>query len=239
MNNWNLSGKSLSLYLEFKKDGEFVQPDPGSIYLTIRNHQGTPISGYDGAVQPNVTGTTLLLTIPQAVNQTVGARENRFVRIDFTAGGTPLFIEARYKLTTFIPINATPEDVRNILGLREKELKDSEIDLYEAYFQLVDNAPLLLDALKASDSRTLYANRAIALKAAIELIPSMPIRTLKEESLNNASAVRASIDWELLAAQLSGQLSDSLELIVEEAVVSVGATPLLVLSIPIDPVTNA
>lgn len=239
MNNWNLSGKSLSLYLEFKKDGEFVQPDPGSLYLTIRNHQGVPISGYNNAIQSNVNGTTLLLNIPESVNQVASGRENRYVRMDFTAGGLPLFVEVRYKLTSFVPINVTPEDVRNILGVRQKELKDSEVDLYDAYFQLVGNAPILAEALLATDDRSMYANKAIALKAAIELIPSMPVRTLKEDSLNNASAVRASIDWELLASQLTGQLNDALDLIVEDAVVTIGVTPLLMLTTPLDPVTNA
>lgn len=239
MNNWNLSGQALSLYLEFKKDGEFVQPDPGSLYLTIRNHQGAPISGFNKAIQPNVNGTTLLLNIPDTVNVVSSGRETRFVRMDFTYGGLPLFIETRYKLTSFIPITAMPSDVRNLLGVREKELKDEEVDLYEAYFKLTSVAPALLTALQASDDRSMYANRAIALKAAIDLIPSMPVRTLKEESLNNASAIRASIDWELLAAQLSGQLSDSLDLIVENAVVDVSFSPIFMVTSPTDPVTNA
>lgn len=239
MNNWNLSGQALTLYLEFKKDGEFVQPDPGSLYLTIRNHQGVPISGYNKSPQANVSGTTLMLSIPEAVNEVAAGRETRFVRMDFTYGGLPLAIEHRYKLTSFVPITAMPDDVRNLLGVRQKELKDEEVDLHEAYFQLTSIASGLLEALQASDDRSMYANRAIALRAALNLIPSMPVRTLKEDSLNNASAVRASIDWELLAAQLSGQLADSLDLIVEDAVIESTFTPLLMLTNPTDPVTNA
>lgn len=239
MNRWYVAGYANSFYVEFKKDGQFVQPDPASIKLTIRDNSGLPISGYDHAAQPDTLNTTLLLTIPQAVNVVNEGRENRYVRLEFTSAGVPCAFVAAYKLTPFIPIAVVPEDVRNILGARDTELKDQEIDLYEAYFRLARDNPLLEDALTDTGDKNMYANRAIALAAALILIPSMPVRAIKEDTLNNASAIRATVDWDKVQAGIESELAQALANVAADIAVSFAYSPIFRLSTPIDPITNA
>ena len=239
MNTWNLSGESNSVYIEFKKDGELYPPDTGSIKLTLRDTSGQIIAGYDKVLLDDTVLTTMLLTFPGSVNVINEGRESRHVRVDYLVGGVPCAYMGSYKLSPFIPLTVTAADVRSILGIREKELLDVEVDLYESYFNLLPANPLLESALLAVDNTAMKANRAVALNAALTLLPSMPARASKEDALNNASLVRASIDWAEVRDAILAELSDCLGALDPNGPVSsFQFTPLLVLTFPTDPVTN-
>lgn len=239
MAKWQTSGSSISVYVEFRKDGEFVIPDSNSIYLTIRGNNGVAIGGYNKVLQSNPGLSTWLLTVSGIVNTVVSGIESRYVLLEFTNGGVPCTFVCNYKLSPFLPILATPADVRNLLGVRDTELPDSEVDLYEAYFYLLRSNPLLASALVSTTDQSLHANKAIALQAALSMLPSMPVRAMKEESLSNAGQIRANIDWELLRASLEGDLGNSLGNMVLTTSVPFTYTPLFAVVTPTDPVTNA
>lgn len=238
MNRWYLAGQACSFFVEFKKDGEFVQPDSASIKLTIRDNSGTPISGYNAASQADTALTSLLLTIPSNVNNISSGRETRYVQLDFTSAGVPCNFRSSYKLSAFLPISASPEDVRNILGAREKEVKNEEVELYEAYYQLLRTNSTLTASLIATGDAAMYANRAVALKAALILLPSMPVRALKEETLNNSSAIRATIDWGALRAAIESELSTVLANMAATEDPVLAFVSIFALTFPVDPVTN-
>lgn len=238
MNTWRLSGKPVSVYVEFKKDGEFVPPDPGSIKLTVRDHTGIPFSGYDQASQPDTTLTTSLIVLPQNLNIINSGWENRHVWVEFTSGGVPCVFKSSYKLSFFIPFNASPSDVRNTLGVRDKELKDEEVDLYEAYFKLEEVIPSFNVALLDTGLRGINANKALVLFAALELIPSMPVRVAKTDILNNAQLTRATIDWDQLEAKLRAELA-GIVLLIPENPTSIILSAVFALSQPVDVITNA
>lgn len=239
MNRWCLAGKACSFYVEFKKDGEFVQPDPSSIKLTIRNNSGTPVSGYNEELQPDTLMTSLLFTIPEGVNAITGTVENRFIRLDYTSNGVPCVFIDSYRLCNFVPFTATPNDVRNILGARGLEIKDEEADLYEAYFQLLRTNSTISAALIAGTDVSMYANRAIALKAALTLVPSMPSRALKEDTMHNASAIRATVDWVKMEQAIKDELGNALLNMESATNPGIQFSNIFIVSNPTDPVTNA
>lgn len=238
MSPWCLPGRSNSVLVEFQRDGQYVMPDPGSIRLTIFDNSGVAVTGYDGVPQPDVTATTVLLNIPASVNFINEERENRFLRVEFTNDGYPCVFKTTYRLTNFLPIEASAADVRSALGLRDSELDDEEVDLYSAYFELSRKIPTLGARLISGDDSAMYANRALVLMEALRIFPSLPLRAVKEDSLNNASLIRATIDWENLRASLEAQLQEALSSIDTMLPVTYLMTPLLVLTTPIDPVTN-
>lgn len=237
MNRWHVAGQSLGLYVEFKKDGQFMPPDAGSIKLTIRDSVGVPLSGFNQAAQADTSNTSVLYTVPYTANMATEP-EARYVQVDYTIGGVPCIWKDVYKLSPFLPIAVVPSDVRNILGVRDKELTDEQVDIYEAYFELLRVVPDLEAALVAADDRCRLANRAIALKAALIVLPSMPVRAMKEDALNNASQVRATIDWELLRAGIESELSG---ILVGVPVSPEGFVlhPLFMVVTPTDRITNA
>lgn len=240
--NWHLSAKASSLYVEFLQDGEYVVPDAGSIFLTIRGNDGLVISGYDALAMADVTVSTMTYTVPQAVNN-IGAVdvETRYVRVDFKVGDKPLVTEQVYRVGPFLPLAATPAEVRGLFGAREQELPDSDIDLRGAYYLLLDEYPDAMTGALTVSATTWLANRAVVLMAGIQVAPSMPSRALKEEGLNNATQIRANIDWVALQHQIVGELGATLGKLEEAAgsTTSAALMPILGLSIPVDPVTNA
>lgn len=239
MSDWCVSGQGNTVLVEFKKDGEFVIPDPGSIKLTIRSNSGLVVGGYDKQAQVGVLSSTWLLAVPGAVNITNEEREARYIIVDFTSGNYPCSFRVSYRLTAFLPIQVLPQDVRTLLGLREEELKDFEVEIYDAYFALLRSNPALGANLVTGNDATMYANKAIALKAALLVMPSVPLRAAKQDSLNNATLLRATIDYGKLQAELEGQLSDALANMGSVTAISYAATPLLLLTTPVDPITNA
>lgn len=239
MTPWYVSGEGATLLIEFKRDDQFVIPDPGTIKLTIRSNSGLVLPGYNRAVQPDVPSSAWLLNIPADVNITNEERENRFIIVEYLSGGYPCLTRINYRLTHFLPIQTSPQEVRSLLGLRDLEVKDYEIDLYTAYFELLRNNPLFEDYLIAGDDTAMYANRAIALVAALKLLPSLPLRAVKEDTLNNASLIRANVDWDALKASLEQQLVEALDGLEVLGAPLLGAPPLLLLTFPLDPVTNA
>lgn len=239
---WNLAGKALALYVEFRQDGEFVIPDVGSLKLTLRGNNGVVISGYNEAVLPDCPVSTTTIGISSTLNTIIALTfETRYVRVDFTVGGRPLAIESSYRLAPFLPLTATPADVRSVFGARDSELPDSEIDLMEGYFTLLEDYPIAMAGALATSATSRWANLAVTFKTSLQLIASMPVRVLKEEALNNASQSRGKIDWEALQAQIEAGLGVVLGKLEAAAQVPGGTsrTPLLVLSLPTDPVTNA
>lgn len=236
--NWQLSNKACTLYVEFKKDGEFVIPDAGSIKFTLRSNPGTVL--VNAAAVPDPASTVTTVVVSQANNTiTAGTVESRYGLIEFTFGTQPLTAELTYRLSDFLPLTAKPELVRRLLGVRYGELPDNDIDLYESYYDLLRSYSTLATALVTTDTRAMNANRAVALHCALSLIPSMPTRAAKQDSLNNATLLRQTIDWDAIQAKLQGELADALaglDLVVSTVV---SAPSLFVLVTPTDVITNA
>ncbi len=163
-----------------------------------------------------ITGATLL-TIPGAMNALVngGQFEARFLTVEYTVNGVPGKIEIRYRVTPFLPITATPDQVRDLIGVSTTELPDSSIDLYKAYFWLLAINPLTVPAALISPKlANLHLNTAIVLRAALDTFSSLPQRIMFLEKANDASYQRMDLDFDRLKSTITTQLDGEMEMMV-------------------------
>lgn len=235
-----IAGSPVRLHVEFKVDEEFVMPDPGSVFLTIRGTDGALLDGYIQAPQPNPTINSLNLILPADINL-LGQDsdfEIRFCRVDFLYENKPQSVEISYRLIPFIAMTANPDSVRAVIGCRYQELPNEDIDLYSAYLSLKSYSGFVV-ALQSSSVMNLKANRALELREAIRVIPSLQNRLFNKEEKDNAAVTRNKLDLDRLVMDLSAALG----LLLDELSVNVGglvsdAPSIMVVSSPIDPVTG-
>lgn len=238
---WHLSGEDLTLRFDFLSEGALVVPDADSISLTLRDHQGALIAPYNPELHPSA-GTSLEVVISGASNTLALADtvESRFVTLTYRVNGVPRTIRNNYKISEFLPISATPVDVRNLLGLIEDELPDDEVDLYQAYYQLLmDNAGLSA-ALGATTVANLLANRAIALQAALLLAPGLPARFGQRSTSADQEFTRfANLKVDELVEKLEAELETTLAEMAAPGEVEVVSPTRFLIAPRTDPITGA
>jgi hypothetical protein len=242
---WTTAGEDLTLNFPFMHDGQFVIPDPGSVRVTIRDNDGVTIQDWSRVVQPDPVSTTFSLVVPAAVNDlsSGNALESRYVRLEYAYEGKAYGKNVSYRLTPFLPIQATPAGVRNRLGATETEMPDETIDIHEAYYKLLPGYPEILPAaLKAKDGSCISANNAIEIKAALELMPGISSKILQSETQDNGTYARMKVNFERLQALLENQLIEELRMMVEVSsglITAVGGGTLMVLTNPPNVITGA
>lgn len=237
--DWRIAGEDVVLIIETRLGGQFVIPDPGSLTLTVRDNGGAPISGYDQLALSDSTLSSTIVTIAASANAIdAGALfETRYVSLSYRVAGRPLSRYIRYRLSPFIPIQGTPDDVRALVGADQKELPDEDIDLVEAYFFLLnEQGNAFKDALSSTTAQGIYANKAVELQAALETLPGLPGKMSQMEAFNNAQRQRPKLDFEALRNDLQSRLQDALNLALSAETV----TPILFrVTTPVDVITGA
>lgn len=232
---WFFAGADVTLNFDFTVDGEFVVPASAS--YSLRNHSGVVVGS--PVTLTNLT-TSASITIAAASN-TLGAGalyENRYVLVTFMHNGRSYTLVQPYKITSFVPISVVPDDVRRLTGLAANELPDADIDILTAYFYLFDTYGTDFSSqLTVTTFKNRLANEAIALKAAIDVAGSFPLRVPQSVRSEDSQFVRtSSIDWAGMERELRRQLQEKLTAVisVEESTVDVFSV-----SSPTDPVTGA
>lgn len=238
----HLTATALRLEFEIRIGGEFVLPDAGSLKLTLRGGDGVPLAGYDKQALPDTLLNFVAVQIPAAVNTLAAGREleMRYATLDFLSAGKSGVVTTPYRLIKFMPIQVTPEEVRQALGVSYGELTDQTVDLYQSYTRLVSKRPTFLASLQSGTVASVYANQILLYTEALRLAPSLQARILKQEEKDNALYTRFLIDFELLLSQLQDALADAENALDEfnnETVTA--ATPLLIVTQPTDPFTGA
>lgn len=240
---WTLAGEASTVSFNFTLEGQFVLPDEGSVFVTIRDNDGLAIQDWDRASQLDAKGTTHNVVVPAALNYVpvTMAFEVRYVRIEYSVGGVPRATTKSYRVTPFIPLQTSEEAVRARLGANEQEIPDSTIDLNMAYHMLLasgeNNLPY---ALKANTAATLAANNAIEIKAALEQIPALAAKLAQMETQDNSSRVRMKLDIPQLRKELMQALYAELATmsnVLTGNTTAVGHT-MLVVVVPTDTMTG-
>ena len=241
MLSWVIAGSDLTYKVDFFAGGALVAPDPGSVYLTIRDNAGNGIAPYIHQAQV-VTGTQLDLTIPGLVNTPVvpGTLETRFVIVEFLYQGRPYAVRQTYRLTPFIPFSADEATVRKHLGMMPEELEDFEIDLYQAYYELLTRVTALGTILQSGAVSALRANDALAIQAALLIITSLVARYAQRTASADSEFSRTSkFDPEQLVADLQARLDDLVnELTAADPTAVTVPTLFIVTTRTTDPVTG-
>lgn len=211
---WFEADNDVTIPVDYLVDGEFVVPD--SATYTVRAHDGSVLDS--GSMPASANSETL--TISAANNAILNDWENRYVKLEFIYSGQTYYRVVTFQLSSFLPITATEDEVRALIGLNGQELPDRDIDLYGAYFRLVDlHGDGIETALTEAGSRNAAVNQAIALKAALEIVDSIPLRALITVRSEDSTASRSTdIDFDAIGRRLEVRLST----VVTDAL---GATP--------------
>lgn len=212
--DWRLSGQDQAVLLMFKFDGQFVVPDGASVRLTVRGNDGAALAG--ATLPETIDSTQTTVTVPAASNSLPDGKlfETRYVRLDFTVNGVPSFAQSAYRIHRFIPHAVDADAVRALVGADSQELPDNDIDPISAYFSLLsEHGSKITQALSNSDVTCLAANKAIALRTAIDLCPSLPSRLVKMEKADTSQFQRVDMDFKKLEDDLRAQLVAALDVI--------------------------
>lgn len=171
-------GEELNYPLPFRVDGALVPPDPGTAVCSIYGHDGMLLQ------QTNPTGTHQVIL--GGLNEITPPREfeKRTVIVSFQYFGVAHRVRSAYRITPSILYSATPEDVRQFIGVTDDELPDAAIDLFHAYTQLRGQltVAVLNPALVSGTLLELNANEALVMLAVLSVIPSLQQRVKQSEA---------------------------------------------------------
>lgn len=231
-----VADQPVTVTIDFKVNGEFVVPTAASVLYTLKGPDGTAYSGHDAAAL-TVPGTSYQLTLPALVNGKTRTVENRYLIVQFDYAGRRYYTRADYRLTDFLMHSVTPDRVRGLLGVTDRELSDDNIDLVKAYYDTSEIIDPVTDFATALQDDTIAANDAIACSAALAAIPGLQLAIAGEEGTDSSNYKRiASIDFDKLANHLSLRFAQATQVVTG---VTNTATTLGVFTTSTDPITGA
>lgn len=228
---WATANTELDFPISFLVEDDFVIPSTASAF--VQDNLGAVVLP---STPLDTSSTSTVLKLPASITTISAEFGTLFVLVRFIANGQ--LHEQRHviNLVQFVPMTVGPEDVRRILGVPSTELPDNAVHIHPAYFRLRKSTPEIAAALTATDGSSLEANRAVALEATIELIPSLALRIgQKLKSEDQEFARFAGMDWQALEAKLEGELQSILDDL------TVGDAPGIsrfVWAFPTDPITG-
>lgn len=206
-----LEGDGVSLLIPFKLDGDYVVPDVGSVAYTLRDNAGAPVAGHTNVAVTTTTNTTSIpIPFGSNVHTLVEDVEVRTLQVKWQKNGQSFVYMTSYRVVPWANYIVTGHSVRVLLGVGEHELPDEDIDLFAAYMEMdaTLGGTILDDALVAGTRGTLKANEAIACLAAIEVLPSLQLRALQRERVEDHEQTRlGNINFRKLGTDLSEKLA--------------------------------
>lgn len=232
---WFTAGSDVALTIDYKVDGQFVTPD--SVVYQVRDQLGA-------IVLSNTLPAALnseILNVPAAFNLLAASStfENRFVLVQFLYQGATHQVSISYRIMDFVPMTATTDQVRAELGLDYSELPDADIDIHRAYFNLINTyGPVMVAAFFEASVKSLAANQAVVLQAAVEIIDSLELRaavTMRSE--DHLISRKTNLDFQALGLRLRQKLT---RLLLEaQGITDTNSVVAFRLSNPTDAVTGA
>lgn len=200
---YEVAGEDASILLPFIISGvngnDYVVPDPNSVEWNVRGHDGTLMTSWQSAViGSNDTQTTI--TVSAALNTKTRSFERRSVEYRWLMNGGRVSRSIPYVLTDRVVFDATPDQVRECLGVNRSELPDHEIDLISSYHLLAAalGGTVLRDKLDLGTIDMIKANRAIVLHTALEVLPALRLKAAQSEKSGAEGFTRYTIDWDKL-----------------------------------------
>jgi hypothetical protein len=224
-----LSGTSTSVLIEFP----FGPPDGNSITWTLRDADGTVITGGSPTVPADAVSTNIF--IPGNLNTLVGSTITTYRDLDWSylVDGAVMNGSHRYDIQIRLPFGVSYEGVRAKLAASADDLPDDQIPLLRAYvdFRGTVTAPILTAAI-LGDPYNLIVRDAIEALAARALIATMVVRIAKTEDSGTSKFQRQDIDWAAVAAMLDGMISDGIIALVPGFDLTLGFGALFILAGP-------
>lgn len=237
------SGETVKLSFVFGLGDEPAIPDIGSVTYTVFSAGGLPLAGLENvSFTTNAASFGGTITIPAAENGIAPGKtfDRRSVLIRWTEDGADDWMRIGYRLIPNTPYSVTPATVRSFLGVNKNELPDEEIDLFGAYIyvqEAVSDPTILTAALSSGDRTELVANDVIAMRCAIDIIPSLQNRVAQSEKNGVMGFDRIKIkDFSQLLADAYARYHNGLSLVDTNASTAADVT-LLITTTDTDPIT--
>lgn len=178
-------------------------PTTGTTTYTIRDHDGSPISGHID--QPLPDGQIVTVDFPSAITALTPGSDfgKRTLVVRFTdSDGSTKIVTKVVRLIPFINTYVTPEMVRDWIGLNETELPVDQVNIPSAYLAVKRELEDIDTLLAAGDATEVAANDAILARAVLDLIPSLQLTVARSQTDGPISFDRFSeLDLERLAQQ--------------------------------------
>lgn len=140
----------------------------------------------------------------------------------------------RYFVEGSVPFPVSETGVRNLLGAPGHNLPDQEIDLISAYWGLrsiVGESQLLAFEGEDGEDATVIA-RGIEAKAALAVLPTLPLRIAQKETSGTDSYSRHEMDWVKLETKLYDLVNAAVTLV--DGPIEVVTGSIFGLSTPVD-----
>lgn len=231
---WIFADDDAQVLINFVVDGVFVVPT--AAWATVRDNTGSVLIASEALT---IDGTTATLTVPGANNSLASGADtsNRYVNVYFNSNGRQYRQDLNYRVMSFLPITTGYDDVRAVLGLENSELPDTEIDIPQAYLELKrEYGDLFTEALTAETVLNGIANRAIAIKAAIEVSYSLELRTgIKFSSEEQTFQRMSEINFTAMRLGLGKLLATQINILLDQEDVG---TASFVVATPTDAITG-
>lgn len=223
---------------------EFASGSPtGAFSYTVTDDDGAVVGGLENVVVSIGVGAISARVDITAPNNAISKPlfETRTITWTYpTASGTVNGSHS-YVIQKAIPFPATPEGVRQLLGITKDEVPDDRIDLMGAYLALqkpmLDPVTALAPYLTSGDANSYLITRAIEALAALEILPTLQIAIAKRfDSGTNSYERWNKIDWDALRNKLEGLVYEAVILV--EPSLELAINPIFVLSVRNDPLTG-
>jgi hypothetical protein len=215
-------------------------PD-GNVAWSVLGPNGVQMDS--GSITPDANAVSVNIPLSTVVNTLgVGSMMSfRDVVWTYSVLGVVINDELRYSVQARVPLGASPDGVRQLLGVSRVELPDDDIPLVEAYIRFIDIVSQeSFDAAIDGGIADLTLRRAIEASAALAVLPTMPIRVTNQESSGTNSFKRQEIDWAAIGDNLAGLINGAIILVDPTFDITAGFGALLILASPsVDPITGA
>lgn len=224
---------------------EFASGSPtGAFSYSVYDDDGNIVDGLeDIVVSLGIGAISARIDVPASSNSVSKPLfETRTITWTYpTASGTVNGSKS-YVIQKVIPFPATPEGVRQLLGITDNEVPDDRIDLMGAWLKFrvpfTDADAALTPYMTSGDETSYKITRAIEALAALEILPTLQLALAKRfDSGTNSYERWNKIDWEGLAATLNGYAREAVILV--DPTLDLVITPIFVLSTRPDPLTGA
>lgn len=188
-------------------------PDAGSVTLSIRDHSGALLAGWDKAPVVDTLSTQVNITLPADVFliDVADTYQARYLTLDFLVATKPHSSETILRVGRWLPLQIDGNAVRALIGLEYEELPDESMDIRTAYYELAaEHGTAFSDAFVSTGPTSFGANRAVGFKILLNAFASLPQRILQSEKDEYAQWVRNKTDFADLREALEAALSESL-----------------------------
>ncbi|MDH7796427.1 MULTISPECIES: hypothetical protein [unclassified Beijerinckia] len=236
-----LVGTAASISFLLQSPTGALPADVGSVTWSLYGGNGARISGPTAITTAAMQSEVIVPLAPSDHTITAPARfERRTVVLDWQTDGVSHTSRQTYRVLPFLNTSANADAVRTLLALTPDELRDEEVDIVRAYFQIESEVTqAVLDVGLSSGTLIEFSlNQAIVCEAALPCLNTIELRAaaVNTDGVQKFERYKSGIDFDALRARVQGMKLEALD---SAAGIEIDDPTLVVLTQPTDVITGA